>query len=52
MGLLTEIEKVGEEFCDKYCKYPDMYNGKSGDEENDCDMLFKERCANCPITKL
>ena len=40
------IEKVAEEMCDKYCKYPSEWDDADGELE-DSDI-----CANCPLNKL
>ena len=39
------LVEVIEEMCDKYCKYPDSY-------DEDDDMMYDERCNNCPLNKL
>ena len=38
------IEKVKEEMCDGYCKYPEMIEE---DEDEIADV-----CANCPLNRL
>lgn len=49
MGLIdkldSEVEKIKEEMCDKYCKWPAEYG--------DCDDdLWKEKCDSCPMSRL
>ena len=39
------INSVVEEMCDKYCKYPDIY-------DEDDDKLYDEQCNNCPLNRL
>lgn len=43
------IEEIAEDFCNCYCKYPDMYNGL-GDEA--IDLMYENHCNNCPINRL
>ena len=49
MGLIdkldSEVEKIKEEMCDRYCKWPAEYG--------DCDDdLIKEKCERCPLCRL
>ena len=49
--ILIEVQ---DEICEKYCKYPDMYIGKSQGDEVDMleDTMYTEICATCPFRKL
>lgn len=42
--LADEIEKVYEKICDKYCKYPVLW-----DEEKEGATLFDAVCIKCPL---
>ncbi len=50
MSITEQIEKVREEMCSSYCKYPEqeIHEGKT------VDWLFEEGspCENCPLNKL
>lgn len=39
------LDEVAETMCDKYCKYPESYEGT-------CDEMLEEICANCPMCKV
>lgn len=45
MEIVHTLEKMAEEICDNYCKYPEQY------EEND-DNLFYEHCEECHLNNL
>ena len=53
MGIVQElqetIEKVMNEMCDNYCKYPEKYTKEEWDE-----IAFNDDspCINCPLTRL
>ena len=38
-----EIEQLTEQFCDHYCKYPEMFK-----DQNELDDI----CDSCPINQL
>ena len=40
------MEEVIEEICDKYCKFPTIYEGKDEDE------LYDKHCDKCPLNRL
>lgn len=51
MTLTDYIEKVKEEMCDGYCKYPNQEPPAGKDE----DWLYEDAdspCSNCPLNKL
>lgn len=53
MQKISEIiEKVIEEMCDKYCKYPDEYLSKLKDPDIANDQMLENVCAHCPLSKL
>lgn len=43
--VTQQLEKIGEEICDHYCKFPQYY----GNSDNDMERLHEEHCENCPI---
>lgn len=42
------IESACAEFCDKYCKWPDLYD----EEAEGCQLADSEHCRNCPTQRL
>ena len=42
------LESVAEEICQKYCKYPDLWD----DSMEDCELSESSICQNCPLNKL
>lgn len=40
------IEEVRDEMCNKYCKYPDLWDDENG------ELCDSEECQNCPLNKL
>lgn len=43
------IGEVIEEMCDKYCKYPLMWEPQ---EHDGMELFESEICANCPLMRL
>ena len=43
------IEEVKTEICDKYCRYPTIYNV---DDEGEFNEMMDKICANCPLDRL
>jgi len=43
------IDEVIEEICNKYCKYPDIWEAE---EHDDIDLSESEICENCPLNRL
>ena len=48
MTIPAQLEKITNEMCDKYCKFPDQASKESKDE----DYLFRTYCDKCPMQKL
>ena len=51
--VLQIIEDVVGSMCDKYCKYPLLYEklyGSYGDEA--LNRMIDEVCEDCPLSKL
>ena len=43
------IEEVEAEICDKYCRYPTIYNV---DDEDEFNEMMDKICVNCPLDRL
>ena len=39
------LDEVAETMCDKYCKYPESYEGTY-------DEMLEKICAECPMCKV
>lgn len=48
MSVTEMIEKVKEDMCNDYCKYPNEWD----EEEQGMDLCDSEVCANCPLNNL
>lgn len=48
MTIREQLEKIGEEICNHYCKYPDTWD----EEKEGCMLMDSDVCANCPIARL
>ena len=42
------IGEVIEEICNKYCKYPELWD----EEEEGMELCDSEICRNCPLNRL
>lgn len=51
---MTELSKILEEvtsaICDKYCKWPGIYDGKNA--SGDYEEMLEEKCSNCPLNRI
>ena len=46
---LEEIkEKAKAMICDKYCKYPHIWD----EEDEGCELCESEICKNCPLNRI
>ena len=45
--ISQQLESIVEEICDKYCKYPTIW-----DEETDGLLCDSEICSNCPLSRI
>lgn len=52
--ITTLLEKVKEEICDHYCKYPEQYSfdGKTFQDGERFEQMLEERCEGCPLDLL
>ena len=46
--IAQQLEEVVEEMCDKYCKWPEMWD----EEMEGCELSESSICQNCPLNKL
>lgn len=46
--ITDQIQKIAEDFCSHYCKYPDTWD----EDKEGCDLADSDVCANCPITRI
>jgi len=50
--ITKQLEKIAEEICDNYCKFPQEYNSRTDDPDKNWELLSKEKCENCPLNKM
>lgn len=48
MTVTEQINAIAEDFCNHYCKYPDIWD----EEKEGCELSESEHCANCPLGEL
>lgn len=46
--ISTELEKIANEICDKYCKYPDTWDS----EKEGMELCESDICKDCPLSRL
>ena len=46
--ISEQFEKIKKEMCDKYCKYPNIWD----EEAKGCELCESDVCANCPLNRL
>lgn len=46
--ITQQIEKIVEEMCNKYCKYPHEWD----EEAEGMDLSESDICSNCPLNRL
>lgn len=49
MTICEQIEKIKEQICDDYCKYPEQYQKRQLEDINE---MVNKICKNCPLLKL
>lgn len=52
MTVTQQLEKVKEDICDNYCKYPEKYLEKIKDPDKAMNEMWEHICENCPLNKL
>lgn len=48
MTVTEQIEAIAEDFCNHYCKYPDLWD----EDAEGCELSESEHCQNCPLSEL
>lgn len=48
MTITEQIEKIAEDICMHYCKWPDLWD----EEAEGCELSESDHCVNCPIGRL
>ena len=51
MTISEQLNKIAEEICDSYCKYPDIAGEKFDNPDEAMDWISDTYCVNCPIYK-
>ena len=46
--ITEQIQEVADDFCDNYCKYPDIWD----EEKEGCKLSESDHCRNCPLNRL
>lgn len=46
--ITQQINDIAEDFCNNYCKWPDLYD----EEEECCELSESDHCQNCPLCRL
>lgn len=52
MTIHEQLEKITEEICDEYCKYPEKVRQECGDADKAFDKLLEKHCNRCPLSRL
>lgn len=52
MSITETLNKISEEMCNKYCKFPEQYYSQTDDVDAACEKMLKEKCENCPLNKI
>ena len=50
--MQEEIEKIKEEVCDGYCKWPDIYLARYEDPDIAHDVMLETECPDCPMCRI
>lgn len=48
MTVSEQLEHIGNEFCDHYCKWPMLWD----EEKEGCELSESEHCNNCILLQL
>lgn len=49
MTIPEQLNKIAEEICDSYCKYPDLAKDKFEDPDEAMEYIGDTYCSGCPI---
>ena len=47
-----ELNRIAEEICDSYCKWPEHCLSKEKDPDKAEEMLYSVYCEKCPLMEL
>ena len=50
--MQKEIEKVVNEMCDGYCKWPEIYLSWHKDPDEAHEQMMEDKCINCPLSRI
>ena len=50
--IYEQLNEIVEEFCDKYCKYPDICLAERKDPDAAEDLLYEKYCGGCPMNRI
>ena len=50
--MQEEIEKVVNEMCDGYCKWPEIYLSWHKDPDEAHEQMMEDKCTNCPLSRI
>lgn len=48
LGVMGQLEKLCEDICDNYCKYPEMFS----DSPDGSEAMYEACCNNCPVVRI
>lgn len=51
MTIGEQLDRIAEEMCDKYCKYPELCKQQEKDPKLADEMLMNVYCEHCPMTR-
>lgn len=46
------LDEIAAEFCDKYCKFPEVTASERGETDETVDYLYDHYCGDCPLQRL
>lgn len=46
--IIEQLQDIGEEMCNNYCKWPDLYD----EDKEGVALSESEQCKNCPLNRL
>lgn len=50
--MQEEIEKVVNEMCDGYCKWPEIYRSWHEDPDEAHEHMMDDKCITCPLSRI
>ena len=46
--ISIQLQEIIEDFCNNYCKYPDLWD----EEKEGCELSESDICKNCPLNRI